>query len=378
MKICQLCAVDFTLYHFLLPLMERLRERGHEVVAICSNGPLVEPVRRKGFRVETVNFARSLNPRAHWRAYSELLPILKHEGFDLLHSHTPIASVVGRLAGWRAGVPKQVYTAHGFYFHEHMPWFKRAFYVAIEWLAGRVTDVLLTQSQEDAKTAQRLKLCAGGSIAAIGNGVDPSLFHSVEMQATDRQAMHEKLVPKSSDVERPVIVVIGRLVAEKGYPELIEAMRSVEAVLWIVGERLVSDHAGNVDEALTACQNDPLLSERIQRLGYRQDVPRILQAADLFVLPSHREGMPRSIIEAMMTGLAVVATDIRGSRELVVDGETGLLVPVHAPAALAEALNRLVQDAALRQRMGAAGRRRALQFYDENQVIDRQIDLLGL
>ena len=377
MKICQLCAVDFTLYHFLLPLMERLRERGHDVVAVCSDGPLIEPVRQKGFRVETVDFSRSLDPLAHWRTYRKLLPVLRCESFDMLHSHTPVASVVGRLAAWRAGVPRLVYTAHGFYFHEHMPWPKRALFIAIEWLAGRVTDLLLTQSAEDAATAKRLGLCASGRVAAIGNGVDPDLFQPADTASAVRASRQQLDLP-AANPNQPVIAMIGRLVAEKGYLELIEAMRSVEATLWIIGERLDSDHAGDVGVALQACRDDPVLANRIRSLGYRQDVPQVLQAADIFVLPSHREGMPRSIIEAMMTGLPVVATDIRGSRELVVDGETGLLVPVRRPTALADALRRLVNDEALRRKMGVAGRSRALRLYDENKVIDRQIDLLGL
>ncbi len=112
--------------------------------------------------------------------------------------------------------------------------------------------------------------------------------------------------------------------------------------------------------------------------GYRADITRILNAADIFALPSHREGMPRSIIEAMMVGLPVVATDIRGPREEVVDGETGALVPVADADALAAALDRLAADPALRARWGTAGRARALALFDESVVITRQLDRLGL
>jgi len=103
-----------------------------------------------------------------------------------------------------------------------------------------------------------------------------------------------------------------------------------------------------------------------------------MRAADIYTLPSHREGMPRSIIEAMLTGLPVVATDIRGSREEVVPGETGFLVPPRDRHSLAAALNRLVADPSLRSRQGAAGRARALELYDESKVVSRQIALLGL
>ena len=372
MKIAQLCAVDFTLRKFLLPLMEGMREAGHEVVGICADGPLLADVRAAGFRVETVPFRRNFDLIAHRRAYLALRAILEREKFNLVHTHTPIASVIGRMAARKTGVKTIVYTAHGFYFHDRMPAWKRAPFVALERYAGRMTNVLFTQAEEDAATARRLKLCRTDNIIAIGNGVSPDRFQpdpSVRLQV--RRAIGE-------DMDRPVIMMTGRLVAEKGYPELIAAMRDVDAALWIVGERLSSDHASAIDGALAQVEQDQILRSRVRLLGYRSDVPDLLRAADIFVLPSHREGMPRSIIEAMMTGLPVVATNIRGSREEVVNDTTGTLVPVGDAVALATALTRLVNDRELRVRMGAAGRARALALYDEANVIDRQIRHLGL
>ncbi len=374
MKICQLCAVDFTLYHFLLPLLRSLRDAGHEVVGATSEGKLLEPVRREGFRVEPIPFERSYNLIRHIRAFAALVAFLRRERFDILHVHTPIAALIGRLAAAIAGVPRVVYTAHGFYFHEHMPRWKYALFVTLEWIGGRFTDVLMTQSVEDAETAKRLHLCRGGVIAAIGNGSDPAVFHP----ATDpagRAAFRRRLGVTD---DRPVIVTVGRLVAEKGYPELIEAMRDVDAELWIVGERLASDHAVSISAALDASTSDPVLRQRVRLLGYRPDVPDVLRAADVFVLASHREGMPRSIIEAMLTGLPIVATDIRGAREEVIDRETGLLVPVRNREALAAALRRLAGDATLRTQFGDASRHRALDLYDEAKVIARQVAILGL
>jgi glycosyltransferase involved in cell wall biosynthesis len=172
--------------------------------------------------------------------------------------------------------------------------------------------------------------------------------------------------------------MIGRLVAEKGYPELFAAMRDVDAQLWVIGERLKSDHAQSIDALIDSVQQDPVLGKRIQFLGYRGDVPALLRAADIFALPSHREGMPRSIIEAMLSGLPVVATDIRGSREEVVDGRTGSLVPLGDVPALARALQRLVADAELRKSHGRASRERAAALFDERKIVQRQIALLKL
>ena len=375
MKICQLCAVDFTLYHFLLPLIECMAGAGHEVVAVCADGPLVARARARGVRVETVAFSRDLDLANHARAYRALARLFRAERFDLVHVHTPVAALVGRIAAWRTGVPRVVYTAHGFYFHDRMSWRARAPFIALEWLGGRLTDVLFTQAEEDAETARRLHLCRGGAIEAIGNGVDPARFAPAADEGATRRRLRAELATPEDAV---AIVAVGRLVAEKGYPELFKAMRRVEAVLWVVGERLASDHARAIEAEIEAATSDPMLAPRIRLLGRREDVPDILRAADVFTLPSHREGMPRSIIEAMMAGLPVVATDIRGSREEVVDGETGFLAPVRDPAALGLALDRLVRDPALRRRMGAAGRARALALYDERRVIDHQLARLGL
>jgi glycosyltransferase involved in cell wall biosynthesis len=155
-------------------------------------------------------------------------------------------------------------------------------------------------------------------------------------------------------------------------------MRDVDARLWVIGERLKSDHAQSIGPLIDAIQQDPALSHRIQFLGYRSDVPALLRAADIFTLPSHREGMPRSIVEAMLSGLPVVATDIRGSREEVADGKTGTLVPLGDVSALARALQRLAGDAALRAAYGQAGRERAEALFDERKIVARQIALLKL
>ena len=375
MKICQLCAVDFTFYHFLLPLAEAEIAAGHEVVAVCADGPLVERLRGAGIRVETVEFSRDLLSFDHITAYRRLVALFRDEGFDMVHVHTPVAAFIGRLAARRARVPRVVYTAHGFYFHERMMALKRWAFIALEWLAGRATHVLFTQAEEDAVTARRLGLCKTGVIAAIGNGVDPARFHPATDHGAERAATRRALDTPDDAV---VVMVIGRLVAEKGYRELFQAMTGLHAWLWVVGERLASDHAEGIADAIDAAVADPALGPRLRLLGARDDVPTLLRAADIFTLPSHREGMPRSIIEAMMTGLAVVATDIRGAREEVIDGATGRLVPVADRLALAAALEGLANDAALRSRFGAAGRERALTLYDETAVIASQLGRLGL
>jgi glycosyltransferase involved in cell wall biosynthesis len=141
----------------------------------------------------------------------------------------------------------------------------------------------------------------------------------------------------------------------------------------VVGERLASDRG----QDMLAVLHDAGLGERLRLLGYREDIPALLAAADIFALPSHFEGLPMSVIEAMLTGLPVVATAIRGPREQVVPNVTGLLVQPGAVAPLAAALARLAADPALRAAMGQAGRTRALELYDETKVLAHTMDLLG-
>jgi glycosyltransferase involved in cell wall biosynthesis len=237
----------------------------------------------------------------------------------------------------------------------------------MEWLAAHVTDVFLTVSEAEANDARRLHIHRDA--IAIGNGRDPARFCP---DPAARQRIRAELNTLDGQV---VILAVSRLVWHKGYPELAEAMGSLpDAALWVVGERLTSDRGPD----MAALLRNAGLGDRIRLLGYREDIPALMAAADIFTLPSRFEGLPMSIIEAMLTGLPVVATNVRGPAEQVLPEATGLLVPPGDAPSLAAALGRLASDATLRAVMGDAGRVRALERYDEAMVIFRTLDLLGL
>ncbi|MXP62978.1 glycosyltransferase family 1 protein [Roseomonas sp. M0104] len=369
MKIAEVCNVDFALRHFVLPLMRGARARGHEVVGLCAEGPLLDLPRAEGFRIIPVPMARSLNPVAQARAFRALVEVFRAEKFDLVHAHMPISGLLARAAARATGVPRIAYTGHGFLFNQPGPSWRRGLSFGLEWLGGRATDVFLTVSEEEAADARRLGIARGA--VGIGNGRDPARF---QPDPAARAALRAELGAGEADC---VVVIVSRLVRHKGHPELLRAMEQVPgATLWVVGERLPTDHGPDMAEDFARAGR--LLGPRLKRLGYREDVARILAAADVFCLPSHFEGLPMSVIEAMLTGLPVVATDTRGPREQVRDGETGFLVPPGAVAPLAAALGRLAGDPAMRARMGAAGRAHALERFDEARVVGRTLDLLGL
>jgi glycosyltransferase involved in cell wall biosynthesis len=369
MKVAQVTNVDFSLRHFLLPLMRGVRARGHEVVGVCADGPLLQAPRDEGFRIAPVAMPRSFSPAANLAALAALVRLFRAERFDLVHAHMPVSGLLARVAARLAGVPRVAYTGHGFLFNQPGPAWRRGLSRGAEWVGGRLTDVFLTVSTEEAADARRLGIARAA--VAVGNGRDPAVYRP---DPAARARLRDELGAAADDC---VVVVVSRLVRHKGHPELLAAIEAVPgATLWVVGERLASDHGADLEPAFAAAAR--ALGPRLKRLGYRHDVPAVLAAADIFCLPSHFEGLPMSVIEAMLTGLPVVATDIRGPREQVVEGETGFLVPPMQVAPLAAALARLVQAPPLRARLGAAGRARALDHFDEAKVVARTLDLLGL
>jgi len=368
MKVLFVINVDFSLRHFLLPLMRGARARGHEVVAACAEGPLLAPVRAEGFRVVDVPLQRGWSPSAHARALRALTNLCRAERPDLVHAHMPISGLLGRLAARRAGVPRVAYTSHGFLFNQPGSWARRGASLALEWMTGRwLTDLLLTVSEAEAADARRWGIFPAP--LAVGNGRDTSVFRpDVAVRARVRATLG---VPE----DRKVVISVARLVQHKGLADVAAALRALPgAEFWVVGERLATDRGPDVAAALRRAG----FGERLRLLGYREDIPELLAAADVFALASRFEGLPMSVIEAMLCGLPVVACDIRGPREQVVHGETGLLVPPGDADALATALRDLLADPARRAAMGAAGRARAVERYDEARVVARTLDALGL
>ena len=366
LKVLEVTNVDFSLRQFLLPLMRGIRARGHEAVGACADGALLDEVRAEGFRVETLPFARSLSPRAHLRAFLALVALIRRERPDIVHAHMPISAFLARLAARISGVPVVAFTCHGYLFKQSGSWPRRIGGFAMEWIGGRLTDIYMNVSREEAADARRLWI--NRRAVAVGNGRDPAIFRP-DPAARARVRAALGVAP-----DTVAVVIVSRVVVFKGYLDLLAAMAEVPAELWVVGERLASDRGEDLEPHFARFAQ----TGRLRRLGYRRDVGEILAAADIFVLPSHFEGLPMSVIEAMLSGLPVVATDIEGPREQVVPEQTGVLVPVRDAAALAGALARLAADPDLRARMGAAGLARARAHYTEASVVAHTLDLMGL
>jgi len=377
-KILQLCAVDFTVKNLLLPLIDKLTDEGFDVHIMCSDGKDIQDLKRKGYTVKTVKIIRKISPVANLSSLIKIYKYIKNEEFDIVHVHTPVAGILGRIAAKIAGAPLIIYTAHGFYFHDGMSKWKKNTFINIEKFVGRFfTDLIFTQSMEDKEAAIRHGIIAEDRIYHIGNGVDVKKY-SVDNVNINYDVKKKEL---NLSLNANIISFIGRIVKEKGIIDLIKAFRIIidelsQVNLLIIGDNSFNERDVTTKKEVLSLINELDIKDKIIFAGYRKDINELLAISDVFVLPSYREGMPRSIIEAMSMGKPVVATNIRGCREEIEDGKTGFLVPVNSPEKLAEAIIKILKNRDLAIDMGRKGRIRALNEFNEKLVLEKQVKIM--
>lgn len=375
-KILEVCAVDITVKKLLLPLINKLEKEGYVVEIACSRGKKAETLERKGYIFRFVNIDRKINPVSNIKSIIKLYRIMKRGKYDIVHVHTPVASVLGRIAAKLAGVQIIMYTAHGFYFHEGMSRLKYNVILNIEkYLAKHYTDFIFTQSEEDRRTALENNFIDKSKILTIGNGVDVwGEFNPINIEKDKINKLYKEFNLNKND---KIVTFIGRLVKEKGIMDLLEVFNNVnfndgkKVKIIMVGDIAQNERDKDTKKKLEKYRDNL----NVIFAGYRDDINSILYLTDVFCLPSYREGMPRSIIEAMAMECAVVATDIRGSREEVIDGKTGFLVPVNSINILSNKIKELIEDDKLLQEMKIAGRRRAEELYNEKEVVKKQLEI---
>lgn len=281
------------------------------------------------------------------------------ERYDLVATHTSKGGFLGRLAARLAGVPRIIHHVHGFSFHQFtQPWLLR-FYVALERLAARACDLIISVSQQHRQLAIELGIQPPDRICTVLNGIDLNKF-----QAAERNSARRRFGFREHEL---VIGSAGRLSPQKGFEDLIQAFTSV--LPKFPNLRLVLAGDGPLLEKLRQQARRNGVERRVDFLGFRKDVPELLAALDVYVQSSHWEGLSISLMEAMAAGKPTVATDIWGNAEMISDGENGLLVPPADPAALAGALCRLFGEPGLAERMGERALRDAHARYGEARMV---------
>jgi len=342
----------------VLQLVEYMVKKGHEVGLVAAPEPrLMEGARKLGARIfPNPHFVRPIRPWKDLRALWRVFRAIRQFKPDLVSAHSTKAGFAARFSCAVLRVPV-IFTAHGWAFTEGKSSLARYFLALAERLSAKVTKKIICVSEHDKKLALRFRVAPEQKLTVIHNGMEPSLYLNA-----DGSKVRSELGLRGDQI---LTTMVARFVPQKDHATLLQAISSLSE--------------GKYKFALVGGgERENLYRERVERqrltnnvifLSERRDVPQILAASDIFVLSSNWEGLPRSIIEAMMAGLPVVATRVGGVPELVADGVTGFLVPPRDPDALAEALQKLIADPELRRRMGQAGREKALKEFTLGRML---------
>jgi glycosyltransferase involved in cell wall biosynthesis len=350
---------------FILPLAQHLRKQGHHVVLACSDDPgeagqsFVETFRRMGFEVLVTPIRRTIAPWSDLWATVELYRHLRRRRFDVVHTQTAKAGIVGRIAAFLARVPVIVYTAHAFPFHEYLgPW-RIELYALVERLASRLCNMIVVDSESVKARGLAYRVAAPDYIRVIPMGIDTERFDPGKYR-TEREAIRADLGLKPGAT---VIGAVARFVPDKGLDVLLQAVALLVKRFPNLQCLLVGD--GPLREDLRKLSRTHALEGRVVFAGYRTDIPRTLAALDLYMLPTRREGFGVAFAEAMSMEVPVIASRIAPLDEIIADGRTGALAAVGDPEAFVRAAEPLLTDPDLRRRMGQAGRRHVIEQFEQ-------------
>lgn len=395
---------------FHIPFMLMLKEMQCEVLAAARFDGHEQKLRMEGITCWNVDFGRSPYGLTNIKAFWQLIRLFEANRFDLIHVHTPVAAFLGRYVAKRRGQGPVIYTAHGFHFCEGAPLRNWLIYYLAEKLAAKWTDALVVMNQEDMENAERrlgfrlgqdlffvhgvgvdtaghLKSesedeCTGltdcsrsrfawrGEYPTCAGATAEAMSNVGSVQVFGEPTVRSDLGIGNDDV---VIACIGELNQNKNQSFLLDAWKKVamqrsNAHLLIVGD-------GHLAKSLEQFVREHSIPN-VHFLGFRDDVPDILDQTDTLIHVSRREGLPRVIMEAMAASKPVIATNIRGNRDLVQDGVNGLLVEVGNVPDLESAMISLIDNGRLRVSMGLNGYK-MIQDYSIGRVLEEMRHVYG-
>ena len=360
-KFIYITAVPQSLRSFVLPRMGWLAEE-YEVVAISSFGPEIEELRAGGMRVIEVPIARHISPWQDVQSLIRLWWVLRKEKTDMVHSMTPKAGLLGMTAAWLAGVKVRMHTFTGLIF----PW-RKGLLRRILWTTDALTCAFATivnpegegvrkQLAEARVTRKQMHIIANGNI----NGVDLTRF----TPGAGRKEMRTKL---EFETQHVVFTFVGRLVRDKGIPELVDSFVRLHAEHPEARLILIGSEEPELDPLPESTRRQMHEHPAILCPGSQRNIPEWLSATDVYTLPSHREGFCNSLLEAGAMALPSITYDICGCNDSV-DNETGILVPPYDAEALHTAMTQLLCAPARRQQLGQAARKRMEERFDRRYV----------
>ncbi len=349
---------------FLLPYARYFRAQGWSVDAM-ANG-----IRNSGEcaaafdRVIDIRWSRDPFDVANMmHASRQIAREIELSGYDVIHAHTPIAGFISRMAARRRvrRLPKVVYTAHGFHFHPHGRWLTNHIYRRLESMAGRWTDYLVVINHTDEEAARKYEIVPADRLIYMpGIGIDLSRYRAANVSDTDVRTFRTEL---GLSEKNRIVLMIAEFTPVKRHCDAVRAfnlLRDTSTHLVFAGEGPLMSEIRQLAQSLD-------LYRRIHFVGYRRDIPVLLRAAAAMILPSEREGLPRSIMEALSVGTPVIASNIRGCRDLLAGG-SGVLFPVGDYTCLSEAIGTILRDPANTAEMTQRGRQ-TVERYDIRHIL---------
>ncbi len=350
--------------HYLLDLAYNLPAAQfdqHLVVSTLRDPGFAEDIQQltaAGLQVSEVPMRRSISPASDWGAYRKLRRIIAAWRPHVVHSHSSKAGFLARIAA--RGLPcASLYSPHCFAFQMGVERAQRLLYTHLERFAGRYTDALVLACESQRQVALKQHIVPADKTAIVPTGIRPSDYQS----QADREQLREKLGVSGCGA---VLGTVAALRRQKGLRCLLEAMArldpATDAVLLLAG-------TGDQEAALVAQAQKLGLQDRVRFLGHRDDIPELLRAVDLFLLPSLWEGLPYGLLEAMAAGVPVVTTNIAGNADLIDGRTTGWLVPPADAEALARVIGEVLADTAEAQKRASAARR----LVESNYTLEKMI-----
>lgn len=343
--------------NFIVPSIEVLQDLGYEVHTCANYSNFNDDKSKYNVTMHQIDFERNPFNFKNIKAYKQLMKLMKEEKFDLVHCNTPIGGLLGRICARKNNVKTVIYTAHGFHFYKGAPLINSILYKNVEKFLARYTDVLITMNEEDFEAIKKFKLKNGGQVYKVhGVGIDSKNF---VIEDFNKNIYRKKLNLNKDDI---LLISAGDLINRKNYDIAIKAIAKCEKKsikYFICGE-------GPKEEELKQLISNLNLKEQVYLLGYRNDIKELMNSADIFLFTTLQEGLPRSMMEAMSTGLPCIASNIRGNVDLIENEKGGFLNNPNSPEDFAKSISTLVNNKDLRRKMGEFNKEYVKQFDTEN------------
>lgn len=357
---------------FLLPFANYFKSKGWNVDGAAKDIGSSKECLDTFDRVWDIQWSRNPLDLANLaKAPKTIREIIKKEEYDIVHVHTPIAAFVTRWALRKRKVgkkPKIIYTVHGFHFVKGVSIYRNLLFIFLEKLAGKWTDYLIVINQDDHEAAQKYRIIKKERLLYIpGIGVDSSYYTPDNVSKDDLTKVRNEIGLKEND---KFFLMVAEFNNNKFQTEAVKALYKLKD-----NEiHLVFAGYGSTMPKVRKLSEDLDLSDRVHYLGFRSDIPTLMKCSQALLLTSRREGLPRCILESMSLEIPVVATNIRGTRELLADG-AGIIYQVGDIEALKNAMQHIINNPEDAKKMGLKGRKQVLEKYELQKIIQIHEDL---